>query len=144
MHTHARRSPEVCNKMRTRSTQQCVLHVYYMARTHAHLGEVMARRRDYKSQPVLAPSPPLHFIITISASFKCNVYFALLDVVLLIFKHKCRNHVSYPNVAPCIIHLGTMCLWELLNLGGVRLLSLRLFKRLTVRDIHTLMTPVTC
>ena len=111
---------------------------------HTYTGEVMDRRRDYKSQPVLAPSPPLHFIITISASFKCNVYFALLDVVLLIFKHKCRNHVSYPNVAPCIIHLGTMCLWELLNLGGVRLLSSRLFKRLTVRDIHTLMTPVTC
>ena len=58
MHTHARRRPEVCNKMRTRSTQQCVLQVYYMARTHTYTGEVMARRRDYKSQPVLAPTHP--------------------------------------------------------------------------------------
>ena len=42
--------------------------------THTYRGEVMAHRRDYKSQPVLAPTipspttpPPLHYHF-----FKCN------------------------------------------------------------------------
>ena len=45
--------------------------------THTYRGEVMAHRRDYKSQPVLAPTipspttpPPLHYHI--SNFFKCN------------------------------------------------------------------------
>ena len=45
--------------------------------THTYRGEVMAHRRDYKSQPVLAPAipspttpPPLHYHI--SNFFKCS------------------------------------------------------------------------
>ena len=64
----------------------------------------MARWRDYKSPPVLAPpSPPLHFI-TISASFQCDltVGCGLLKDVLHLFKHGRQK----PKIG--IIHLGLL------------------------------------